>query len=105
MRADVEDITFSQACWWQQRVCASCGQPGSEAHHILLRSLGGDNHVDNGLLVCVLCHSAFHHGVEGVQRAFGRALAEEWPEKLDHVRDLLGSRASGFLRTYYHLEE
>lgn len=98
------EATFSMAVFWQQRVCAVCGEPASDAHHIVQRSNpSSDDHVDNGLALCHACHMAWHDGVEDVRRAAGSALTE-WPEKIQHVHRLLGDEAPRYLARYYGLE-
>jgi len=95
------DNTLRFAAFWQQRVCASCGEPGTEPHHVVLRSLGGEDHIDNLLLLCLNCHRLFHDGDRYVARWIGTALAE-WPEKLAHARAAKGAR---YLLTYYEIGE
>lgn len=42
--------------------CRGCGTRASDSHHILLRSQGGDDHEDNIMPLCHLCHIKFHDG-------------------------------------------
>ena len=97
------EFRFSVATFWSQRVCAGCGDPGSDAHHILHRSFGGDDHLDNGLLLCHKCHMLMHDGCWDVQAAIGRTLVSQYPEKIAHVHALLGDHADSFLHTYYKI--
>lgn len=36
--------------------CEYCGKRGQEIHHIVYRSDGGDNHINNLILLCRKCH-------------------------------------------------
>jgi 5-methylcytosine-specific restriction endonuclease McrA len=40
------------------------GETGGHIHHRKLRSQGGDNSVDNLILLCAQHHNAIHHNVE-----------------------------------------
>lgn len=40
--------------------CRACGQRGSDAHHILYRSLGGDDVEDNIVCLCRRDHMVIH---------------------------------------------
>ena len=41
--------------------CESCRhRPGTELHHVKLRSRGGDDVPDNLVWICALCHRALH---------------------------------------------
>jgi 5-methylcytosine-specific restriction endonuclease McrA len=47
----------------QNLSCVSCGLLSGmiiEAHHVLLKSRGGDDTVDNLVALCRNCHRAFH---------------------------------------------
>lgn len=41
-------------------LCQNCGKCGSEAHHIIYRSLGGKNSANNLTLLCLRCHGREH---------------------------------------------
>jgi len=101
--AATNEFTFSTAVFWQQRVCAGCGDPGSEAHHVVLRSHGGEHHIDCGLLLCNKCHRGFHDGQYDIQKDIGKGLLE-WPEKVAYVHEVLGDRADSYLLRYYRIE-
>jgi hypothetical protein len=41
-------------------ICRGCERPASEAHHILHRSLGGDDRQENLMPLCHACHRLYH---------------------------------------------
>ena len=41
--------------------CHICNDPGTAVHHRKLRSQGGDNSLDNLLLLCDSCHAYVHN--------------------------------------------
>ena len=47
---------------WYCEVCGRGGRidNGFELHHIIFRSHGGDNSVDNIICLCLKCHRAAH---------------------------------------------
>lgn len=42
------------------RQCRGCGGEAVEAHHIVLRSAGGDDVMENIMPLCGRCHDQFH---------------------------------------------
>lgn len=40
--------------------CTGCGQQSVDIHHLLPRSLGGDNDIENLCAVCRRCHDRAH---------------------------------------------
>ena len=43
--------------------CDWCEQrPGTDAHHVVFRSQGGDDHADNLAWLCRTCHDREHFG-------------------------------------------
>lgn len=43
--------------------CFLCEKrPGTQAHHKTFRSQGGDDHADNLLWLCRICHDGIHNG-------------------------------------------
>lgn len=97
-----EQATLTLAAYWEQRVCQACGEPGSDAHHVVLRSHERQPHatVDSVLLLCHPCHMRFHRGDVEVRRAVGRGLLG-WPEKLANVERLLGVETDAYLERHY----
>jgi len=47
----------------RDRVCRSCGEWATEGHHIVHRSLGGDDVTANIMPLCRKCHRRYHDGV------------------------------------------
>lgn len=41
----------------------NCNRPGVHSHHIIFKSHGIDNHVNNGMRLCAICHHFAHNGV------------------------------------------
>jgi 5-methylcytosine-specific restriction endonuclease McrA len=48
--------------------CVACGKPGSEVHHVTMRSLGGKDDPDNLALLCSSCHTETHGHVLRIWR-------------------------------------
>jgi len=44
--------------------CRGCRRQATEGHHIIHRSLGGDDVRDNIMPLCSYCHRAYHDGVK-----------------------------------------
>ena len=54
-RADALWRTLVRARWGG--LCAICGQPGRDAHHLIRRDVGAyRHHPDNGVFLCALHH-------------------------------------------------
>lgn len=51
--------------------CQVCGAPGTQIHHVRLRSQGGRGVFTNGLTVCHTCHDKIHRD---------RRLIEYWQD-------------------------
>lgn len=46
-----------------ERECRSCGSVDElELHHLVYRSQGGDDHIDNLIPLCSTCHGLTHRG-------------------------------------------
>lgn len=101
--------------------CASCGRPGSNAHHVVQKGAPhfGDDVIANLLVICgsgtMLCHGAFHgspyvddDGLRWTQAdvalALGIAIAER-DDILPYVYLKLGEDPGReFLRRNYYME-
>jgi 5-methylcytosine-specific restriction endonuclease McrA len=70
-RAWVEQVLLREAWWYQRKqalkrdkyACRHCGlmaKKGLHVHHIVPRSQGGSNYVDNLLTLCKECHIEVH---------------------------------------------
>lgn len=46
-------------------LCVRCGVPYHNIHHITFASSGGEGVKENGVCVCIRCHSWAHSGKEG----------------------------------------
>jgi hypothetical protein len=85
--------------------CRSCSVRAREAHHVLLRSLGGDDVDENIVCLCSTCHTLFHMSVGDEQRqvaeTIGRRLTDE---EVAYVIVKLGDgRGRAFLQRYYQV--
>jgi 5-methylcytosine-specific restriction endonuclease McrA len=40
--------------------CERCGRRAVDIHHILYKSLGGDDSIDNLMALCRVCHDSAH---------------------------------------------
>lgn len=47
-----------------QNMCRCCGARGTQCHHVLFRSQGGEDELSNLILLCSECHQDKAHGVE-----------------------------------------
>lgn len=76
--------------------CRVCGAP-AEAHHLVPRSLGGDDVPDNIVPLCQTHHGAFERGPDraAAGRLIRRALTD--PE----LRYIAGRKGQVFLDRYY----
>lgn len=86
------------------RCCRGCGQDAAEGHHVLHRSQGGDDHIDNIIPLCDWCHDLYHESFEDDSRQvaveIGRKLrAVEVDYVLDRLGDIEG--AAYLERRYY----
>jgi len=85
------------------RECRGCGSGAAEGHHILLRSLGGDDLADNIAPLCTYCHLVFH----GVRNEDAKAIGREIgitikPVEMGYlVAKLGGTAAAVYLLRYY----
>jgi len=61
---EYEGNTFRQKVLWRDRyTCQKCeSQEQLKAHHIIFKSKGGTDRVENGLTLCEDCHDALHRG-------------------------------------------
>jgi hypothetical protein len=53
--------------------CRCCGRRGSDAHHVLFRSQGGDDVEDNIVTLCAECHGTLHRSAIDADRHHTRA--------------------------------
>lgn len=47
-----------------QNICRCCGARGTQCHHVLFRSQGGEDEPSNLILLCAECHMDKAHGVD-----------------------------------------
>lgn len=53
-----------------QHKCAVCGrwvEDGVKPHHVIYKSHGGDDSLDNIVLLCNECHYQVHHGLHSAE--------------------------------------
>ena len=83
--------------------CQACGQTGGNlnAHHLVPRSLGGDDVLGNLALLCgsgtTGCHGAFHHGDQATVWALRANLTSH------QVAYIVRKKGDAFLDRYYPL--
>lgn len=72
-----------------QHICQICGDPGTDAHHILCAGYFWEQHnnLDNGITLCRKCHVLAHRGKFGAANK-GKYTAE-------YTEQLLMDRAKG----------
>jgi hypothetical protein len=104
----VVDDSFSRAVFAEEQHCVACGKPAGSAHHVLSRSLRGDDVIENGIAVCgsgtTGCHGDYHRGDPEVKRLLGAAILRR-PRKLGYLSGKLGEEAAReFLRRVYMTE-
>jgi 5-methylcytosine-specific restriction endonuclease McrA len=66
-----------------QHICQICGEPGTDAHHILCVGYFWDLHsdIENGITLCRKCHVLAHRGKFGAVNK-GKYSAEQTEQKL-----------------------
>lgn len=77
--------------------CAVCGEgraAGLHAHHVLLRSRGGDDVTANLCALCAACHGAIHNGHRDTAHLLGQHLVLLRPDVLDYLKEKLGGPAA-----------
>ena len=96
----------------QARTCMTCGYWRASAHHLIPRSAGGDDVLENLLPLCHADHMALHdgnsyhaygttHTPEGVRNRIGAFLTSEaGSDHLGYVKRKLGDGAGAFLERY-----
>lgn len=53
-----------------QHKCAVCGkwvEDGVKPHHVIYKSHGGDDRLENMVLLCNECHYQVHHGLRSAE--------------------------------------
>lgn len=96
----------------RSRDCLTCGYYRASAHHLVRRSQGGDDVMENLIPLCGSCHGALHdgnsyhaygttHTPEGVRNRIGAFLTSEaGSDHLNYVKRKLGDGAGAFLERY-----
>lgn len=68
---------FSEICW-----CENCGKNSALSfHHLIRRSQGGENDVNNIMLLCYQCHHRADNGADNVEfteKLIGLAKQRSW---------------------------
>lgn len=92
--------------------CLTCGYYRASAHHLVKRSQGGDDVLDNLIPLCGACHGSLHdgnthhaygvtHTPESVRNRIGQfLLSEAGADHLAYVHRKLGTGAGVFLEKY-----
>lgn len=89
----------------RDRECRFCGNPAEDPHHILYRSLSGDDTENNIVGLCRACHDILHFAAgpeyEQVRRGIGESLTRE---EIRYVLGRLGEiEGRSFLERAYFL--
>ena len=90
----------------QDPSCRACGLHGSDGHHIVFRSAGGDDVEDNVICLDHGCHMILHHSADDEERH--RITAEIGvrltPSEMGYALDRLGdSEGRSYLRRRYNV--
>lgn len=78
-------------------VCRGCHATTVELHHLIPKSLGGDDVADNLVPLCTDCHRKVHVGCDTTRLDVGLALTDE---EMGHV---LNRKGPAFLGRYYRV--
>lgn len=100
----IRDPRASRRKVQRERSCrCGCGRPATDGHHILPRSLGGDDVEDNIMGLYHDCHMCFEFGGQEDRREMAELLGSKIRD--DEIRYLCEKRglfqAADFLRRYY----
>lgn len=83
---------------WLEGRCRACGAGHLERHHLVPRSLGGDDVDANLIPLCLLCHDAFERSPSH-RRIVGRIIrATLLPDELAYI---IERKSEAFLDRYY----
>ena len=103
--------TFSLQVWTRERNCVACGEPGSNAHHVLFgRHHRRTTDPRGGVTLCgsgtTGCHGLFHAGDVATRREIGLYIVEQRDDTLDFLVEELGAEgAIEYLDRVYYLAE
>lgn len=95
----VKDADVYRLFHGTERLCLCCGNPAVHAHHILHRSLGGDDIDANLAPLCPDCHRC-HHSKSAYRNAMlGRRITKEMVDQAlaDYIRGPHGEAAARYL--------
>jgi 5-methylcytosine-specific restriction endonuclease McrA len=73
--------------------CSVCGESraaGLQAHHVLLRSRGGDDVTANLVALCGPDHTAVHDGHRETRHLLGQHIVLLRPDVLEYLKEKLG---------------
>jgi len=74
---------FSREVLERDKLCRLCRcARATEAHHLVRRSQGGDDVLENGIGLCTQCHQAYHAGNLKIERRMLRLENIEYIERL-----------------------
>lgn len=100
---------FSLAVWSRERNCVVCGEPGSNAHHVYFKGQGGEDVLENGVMLCgtgtMGCHGLMTNMDEETREAIGAYIVRSRPDTLRYLtRTLGGGGMAEFMRRVYRTE-
>lgn len=86
--------------------CRACGERGTDAHHVIFRSHGGDDVEENIVCLCNVCHRLLHYSAHDedrhrVRSEIGQRLTSA--EMGYAVRRLGKVEGRSFLRRHYNV--
>ena len=100
-RATLEEGAWFRT-WFRDHTCWVCGGPWQELHHILARSHGGDDDIDNLAPLCSPCHRKVEARDMWARRQIRWAM---WVNHHAYLqRKLGGGGREAFLERNYPLE-
>ena len=89
------EASFALQVWTRERNCVACGEPGSNAHHVLFGSHGRTQDPRGGVMLCgsgtIGCHGLFHEGDEKTRREIGEYILDRRPDTIEFMVEQLGS--------------
>lgn len=102
----IKDPKAIKAKMRTERKCrCGCGRPATDGHHLLPRSLGGDDVRDNIVGLFHDCHMEFEFYVDGREEVGSRIGSRLSDDEIGYVTTKRGLEAgAAFLQRYYGLD-
>lgn len=106
----IKDPELMRQAHWAFDDCVVCGRIDISIHHILPRSLGGDDVWENLVPLCGSgthgCHGAVEAQSDAVCRALGLYVVRDRPDTMRYLSEKLKTpeAAADFIRRYLRVE-